>query len=89
MPTYIALIDGEPGAYGVVFPDAPGCAAMGDTIEEALASARTALGEWIAHESSEKGLGIPEVRTADELLKDSEVVEQIEATGAVMHEVSL
>lgn len=87
MPRYVALIDGKPGACSVVFPDAPGCAAMGKTIEQALLRARTTLGEWIAHESSPEGLGIPRVRTVDELLKDPEVAESIKVTGAMMREV--
>ena len=33
---YPALIDGERGAYGVVFPDIEGIAAMGETLEEAI-----------------------------------------------------
>jgi len=36
MARYVVLIDqAEDGAYGVVFPDLPGCTAMGDTVEEA------------------------------------------------------
>src|SRR5258705_8927480 len=31
---YVALIDGKPGAYGVIFPDLPGCTAMGKTIDK-------------------------------------------------------
>lgn len=45
---YIALIDGQSGAYGVVFPDLPGCTAMGASIEEALANAAEALEDWAA-----------------------------------------
>lgn len=44
---YPALIDGEPGAYGVVFPDLPGCVAMGATPDEALRNAAEALRDWI------------------------------------------
>jgi len=33
---YTALIDGEAGAYGVSFPDLPGCVAMGRTVDEAV-----------------------------------------------------
>src|SRR5262245_20402806 len=36
---YVALVDGKAGAYGVAFPDAPGCAAMGKTMDEAIANA--------------------------------------------------
>ena len=43
---YPALIDGEAGGYGVVFPDLPGCVAMGSTIDEALNNAQDALRDW-------------------------------------------
>jgi len=33
---YGVLIDGRRGGYGVVFPDLPGCTAMGRTLDEAL-----------------------------------------------------
>jgi hypothetical protein len=29
MTRYVALIDGKPGAYGITFPDLPGCTAVG------------------------------------------------------------
>lgn len=45
---YIALIDGQNGSYGVVFPDLPGCTAMGSSIEEALVNAAEALEDWAA-----------------------------------------
>ena len=41
-----ALIDGEDGAYGVVFPDIPGVAAMGHTVEEALRNAGDVLRDY-------------------------------------------
>ncbi len=44
---YPALIDGEMGAYGVSFPDLPGIAAMGDTIDEALLNAEEALRDYV------------------------------------------
>jgi predicted RNase H-like HicB family nuclease len=46
MSRYVVLIDGKPGAFGVVFPDCPGCTAMGETVEEALANAIEALADW-------------------------------------------
>ena len=46
MTRYVALIDGEPGAFGVVIPDCVGCSAMGDTVEEALDNAAEALRDW-------------------------------------------
>ncbi len=57
--TYPVLIDGEPGGYGVVFPDLPGCVAMGTTVEEALRNAEGSLRDWV--ESMEAhGRRIPE-----------------------------
>ncbi len=44
---YPALIDGAKGAYGVSFPDLPGIAAMGDTIDEALMNAEEALRDYV------------------------------------------
>ena len=44
---YPVLVDGEDGAYGVVFPDLPGCVAMGTTIDEALANAEDAVRDWV------------------------------------------
>ena len=46
MIRYPALIDGEAGAYGVVFPDIPGVGAMGDTVDEALLNAEDALRDY-------------------------------------------
>ena len=46
MVRYPALIDGEAGAYGVSFPDLPGCVAMGKTVDEALLNAEESLREW-------------------------------------------
>jgi len=43
---YIALIHkDEDSAYGVSFPDFPGCIAAGDTFDEAMAMAKEALGD--------------------------------------------
>ena len=46
MISYPALIDGQDGAYGVVFPDIPGVAAMGHTVEEALRNAEEVLQDY-------------------------------------------
>ena len=43
---YPALVDGREGAYGVVFPDLPGCVAMGYTVEDALINAEDALRDY-------------------------------------------
>ncbi len=77
---YIALIDGGPGAYGVVFPDLPGCTAMADTLDQAMAAAAAALGDWINTVES-SGNPIPAARTAESLRGDPDVSEAL-AEGA-------
>ncbi|HEY9012817.1 MAG TPA: type II toxin-antitoxin system HicB family antitoxin [Devosia sp.] len=84
---YVALIDGEAGAYGVVFPDAPGCTAMGATQDEALNDAADALAEWIADELAD-GREAPKPRSAEILLKDRDVASAVKH-GAVLASVPL
>lgn len=43
MIRYPAFLDGEAGAYGVVFPDLDGIVAMGETIDEAILNAEESL----------------------------------------------
>jgi predicted RNase H-like HicB family nuclease len=87
MTRYAALIDGVDGAYGVAFPDAPGCTAMGKTMDEAIANAGRALAEWVGHAVASR-LEVPQVRPVDELRNDPEVVEQL-AEGAAIAVVPL
>ena len=77
---YFALIDGEPGAHGVVFPDLPGCTAMGASLDEAIAAAADALADW-AETVEEDGRTLPAARPAEELRHDAEVAEAL-AGGA-------
>ena len=44
---YPALVEGEGDDYGVVFPDLPGCVAMGHTLDEAIRHAEEALHDWM------------------------------------------
>ena len=56
---YPALIDGGAGAYGAVFPDLPGCVAMGGTLEAVLRNAEDAMRDWIASMEA-NGQRVPE-----------------------------
>ncbi|MGL4634423.1 MAG: type II toxin-antitoxin system HicB family antitoxin [Beijerinckiaceae bacterium] len=47
MTHYIGLLDGEAGAYGVSFPDLPGCTAMGATMDVAWKNAVSSVAEWV------------------------------------------
>ena len=71
MARYLAIIDEADGVYGVTFPDAPGCTAMGETEEEAIDNATEALGEWVADELAD-GRDVPRARSYVELLKAGE-----------------
>ena len=58
MVKYPALVDGEVNAYGVSFPDLPGCVAMGLSVDEALLNAEDSLRDW-AGDYEERGGAMP------------------------------
>ncbi len=73
---YLALIDGSQGAYGIVFPDLPGCVAMGATVDKAMVLAAEALGDWISTVEA-GGNSVPAARTAEDFRADPEVAEAL------------
>ena len=77
---YIALIDGKPGAYGVTFPDLPGCTAMAKTVDQAMILAEAAMRDWIKTVEA-GGAMVPPARSADDIRADPEVAEAL-AEGA-------
>jgi predicted RNase H-like HicB family nuclease len=87
MSRYVALIDGKSGAYGVVFPDLPGCAAMGRTMDEALANAADCLRDW-AEVTEESGGKVPRPRSLEALRRDPQVKAAL-AVGAGLATVPL
>jgi predicted RNase H-like HicB family nuclease len=75
MTHYIGLLDGEAGGFGIVFPDLPGCAAMGQSEAEAWSHAVEALADWI-----EEVGGVaraPQPRALRDLRADPDVREQL------------
>ena len=62
---YPALIDGEPGFYGVSFPDLPGVVAMGDTPDEAVRGAAEALEDFAAESLADGVELVPPSAAAD------------------------
>lgn len=84
---YIALIDGNAGAYGVSFPDLPGCVAMGKTVDEAMSNAAAALRDWV-EVTAEAGAKVPAARTAEAIRRDGEVKQAL-AAGAQLATVPL
>jgi predicted RNase H-like HicB family nuclease len=68
---YTVIIDGKAGAYGVVFPDIPGCVAMGRSMDAVLANAGDVLRDWF--ELAEKhGEKVPPPRALEKLRRDPE-----------------
>jgi predicted RNase H-like HicB family nuclease len=78
---YIALVDGKPGAYGVVVPDLPGCTSGGATIEAACRNAIEAVRLWI-EDALADGERLPSPRRIDEVAAAPEVAPML-ATGRV------
>jgi predicted RNase H-like HicB family nuclease len=58
MKRYPAFLDGQAGAYGIVFPDVDGAMAMGSTLDEALINAEGALRDY-AQEMASDGREMP------------------------------
>lgn len=87
MSRYTVLIDGTAGAYGVVFPDLPGCTAMGETLDEALSNAVEALRQWVEIASA-RGRAIPEPRSPDAIRANARFAEDF-AAGATLGSVTL
>jgi predicted RNase H-like HicB family nuclease len=87
MTRFTALIDGKTGAYGVVFPDLPGCTAMGRTLDETLTNAAAALRDW-AEVVAARGGAAPKSRPVEAIRTDPEVAQAL-AAGASLASVPL
>lgn len=88
MKKYVALLhhDIDSGAWGIMFPDFPGCVSAGDSYEAALRSGTEALAAhvaWMQKDHDE----IPEPRTVDEIKASDE--EWIERGAAAVAYVTL
>jgi len=71
MASYIGLVHKDKdSAYGVSFPDCPGCVSAGDTFNEAMVNAAMALKLWAEAELS-AGRALPEAQPADRFVLDA------------------
>lgn len=75
---YLAVLDGDAGAFGVTFPDLPGVTAMGATPDKALIAAVDALRDW-AEVTLAAGGEMSAPRGLAELMRDPDAREEIEA----------
>jgi predicted RNase H-like HicB family nuclease len=85
---YVAVIEKEPvSAFGVWFPDIEGCFSAGDSLEEAVANAATALRQHTeALESAGRHVSVS--RSVDDVLRDKDVKAALKR-GAVLFAVPL
>ena len=84
---HIAFIHKEPGScYGVSFPDFPGCASAGDTLDEAVANGVDALSGHVRMIEADRDF-IPAPRTLEEIVEDRSLDE--DRNGALLGAVPL
>jgi predicted RNase H-like HicB family nuclease/predicted RNA binding protein YcfA (HicA-like mRNA interferase family) len=84
MKKYMAVVHQEgDSAYGVWFPDLPGCFAAGDTEDEAVASAKRSLMLY-AEDAIDDGEELPVPRTLHELRNETSVREALDCGGFVI-----
>jgi len=70
MKPYIVIVHKDPeSAYGMTFPDAPGCFSAADELNDLFAMAEEALSLW-AEGEIEDGRLMPAPRDLDELKRD-------------------
>lgn len=71
---YVAVVERAGDGYSVFFPDVPGCASAGDTLNEVVVNAGDALASHIAL-SHQHGDEIGEPRPLEDIPVDPEVEE--------------
>ena len=69
MASVIALVHEEDGAYGISFPDFPGCVSGGKSLDEAIGRGGAALAFHVEG-LLEGGHPMPCIRSVEELRKD-------------------
>ncbi len=83
-----SLIHEEGGAYGISFPDFPGCVSGGDSLDEAVARGRETLAFHIAG-MIEDGDPLPIPRALSELKGDADFVADAEGAAVVAVPIEL
>lgn len=77
MKKFLAIVHQDEGsAFGVWFPDLPGCFGAGDTEDEAIACAKKSL-KLFAEDVEDDGEEIPSPRMLNELRHDRRVMESL------------
>lgn len=85
---YVAVIEKDAdSAFGVWFPDVDGCFSAGDTLDEAVVNAGTALRQH-AEALQSAGRDVPNARDVEAVLHDKDVKAAVK-TGALLFAVPL
>jgi predicted RNase H-like HicB family nuclease len=85
---YVAVIEKDAdSAFGVWFPDVDGCFSAGDTLDEAVVSAGTALRQH-AEALQSAGKDVPNARDVEAVLHDKDIKAAVKA-GALLFAVPL
>lgn len=69
---YAFVLKDEDSAYGIVFPDIPGCFSVGDTYDEAVRNAAEGLQAHV-ESLTDNGRPVPEPRSLSLLMSDPEI----------------
>lgn len=84
MKPYIAIVHKDAGsAYGVTFPDAPGCFSAADAIDDVFANAAEAIALWTAA-MIEDHKDIPMPRDLSELKRNRQWAESFADAALVI-----
>jgi predicted RNase H-like HicB family nuclease len=85
---YVAVVEKDAdSAFGVWFPDVEGCFSAGDTLDEAVVNAGTALRQH-AEALQSAGRDVPNARDVEAVLHDKDVKAAVK-TGALLFAVPL
>jgi predicted RNase H-like HicB family nuclease len=85
---YVAVVEKDAdSAFGVWFPDVDGCFSAGDTLDEAVVNAGTALRQH-AEALQSAGKDVPNARDVEAVLHDKDVKAAVK-TGALLFAVPL
>lgn len=72
MKPYIVIVHKDPdSAYGMTFPDAPGCFSAADELDDLFAMAREALEGW-TEGMVDEGIRLPPTRDLSDIKADPE-----------------
>ncbi len=81
---YVALVHKDPdSAFGVSFPDLPGCYSAGDSLEEATRNAVSGLGAFVRWLEAD-GDPVPAPRTPDEILADPRLKDDLQGAAIIL-----